>query len=143
MKSAQHKLSNEWSHDMVWGGIQKSKFLSTSILTPKYGGGSWDPCRVCRLSYFAWICFTLEMATFELVTQHIAWIFNFNIPLLLCTISPIHYAKFKKNSYSQSRAIRMGHFWVQNGRFALNKHFLGKIINIILIFLLTHFTVPI
>ena len=89
------------------------------------------------------LCFTLEMATFELVTQHIAWIFNFNIPLLLCTISPIHYAKFKKNSYSQSRAIRMGHFWVQNGRFALNKHFLGKIINIILIFLLTHFTVPI
>ena len=25
------------------------------------------------------LCFTLEMATFELVTQHIAWIFIFNI----------------------------------------------------------------
>ena len=26
------------------------------------------------------LCFALEMATFELVTQHIAWIFIFNIP---------------------------------------------------------------
>ena len=26
------------------------------------------------------LCFTLEMATFEMVTQHLAWIFIFNIP---------------------------------------------------------------
>ena len=26
------------------------------------------------------LCFALEMATFELVTQHIAWVFIFNIP---------------------------------------------------------------
>ena len=34
------------------------------------------------------------------------------------------------------------HFWVQNGRFTPNKHFLGKIINIIFIYLLIHFTAP-
>ena len=38
--------------------------------------------------------------------------------------------------------MRMGHFWVQNGPFAPNKHFLGKIIKIIFIYLLTNFTVP-
>ena len=36
----------------------------------------------------------------------------------------------------------MGHFWVQNGPFAPKKHFWGKIINNILIYLLTNFIVP-
>ena len=35
----------------------------------------------------------------------------------------------------------MGYFWVQNGPFAPNKHFLGEIINVISIYLLNHFTV--
>ena len=30
--------------------------------------------------------------------------------------------------------MRIGHFWVKNGPFALNKHILGKIINIIFIY---------
>ena len=36
----------------------------------------------------------------------------------------------------------MGQFWVQNGPFAQNKHFLGKIIHIIFIYLLTNSIVP-
>ena len=35
----------------------------------------------------------------------------------------------------------MSHFWVQNGSFAPNKHFLGKILNIILIYLSINFIV--
>ena len=38
--------------------------------------------------------------------------------------------------------MRMVYFWVQNGPFAPKKHFLGKIINIILIYLLANFIVP-
>ena len=38
--------------------------------------------------------------------------------------------------------MRMRNFWVQNGPFAPNKHFLGKIINIIFIYLLNNFIVP-
>ena len=45
---------------------------------------------------------------------------------------------FLKNSYSGSRVMRMGHFWAQNGLFALNKIFLGKI-KIIFIYLLATF----
>ena len=42
------------------------------------------------------------------------------------TIGPFHLAKFKKKSYSGSRAMRMRQFWAQNGPFAPNKHFLEK-----------------
>ena len=45
---------------------------------------------------------------------------------------------FLKNSYSGSRVMRMGHFWAQNGLFALNKIFLEKI-KIIFIYLLATF----
>ena len=38
--------------------------------------------------------------------------------------------------------MRIGQFWVQNGPFAQNKHFLGKIIHIIFIYLLTNSIVP-
>ena len=33
-------------------------------------------------------------------------------------IDPFHWAKFKKNSYSESRVMRMHNFWAQNGPFA-------------------------
>ena len=38
--------------------------------------------------------------------------------------------------------MKMGPFWVQNGPFAPNKHFLVKMINVIFIYLLTNFIVP-
>ena len=47
-------------------------------------------------------------------------------------IGPFHCAKFTKNSYCQSKVVRMPHFWTQNGPFAPKKFF-GKIINIIFI----------
>ena len=40
------------------------------------------------------LCFTLEMATFELVVQHITWIFFFNIPLLYCLLVCLWYLLF-------------------------------------------------
>ena len=55
-------------------------------------------------------------------------------------IGPFHWAKFKKNSYSGSRVMRMHHFWAQNGPFALNNYF-WKIIKITLIYLLSPFIV--
>ena len=43
----------------------------------------------------------------------------------------------KKNSYSESRVMRMHHFWAQNGSFTPNNYFfLKKIINIIFIYIL-------
>ena len=62
--------------------------------------------------------------------------YNFHVP-----ITPFHCAKFLKNSWSGSRVIRMCHFWAQNGPFATNKNFLGKIFDIIFIYLLVPFTV--
>ena len=47
--------------------------------------------------------------------------------------------KILKNSYSESRVVRMHHFWAQNGPFAPNCFL--KIINIILIYLLASFIV--
>ena len=41
-------------------------------------------------------------------------------------IGPFHCAKFIKNSYSESRVMRMRHFWVQNDSFAPNKSFYWK-----------------
>ena len=43
-------------------------------------------------------------------------------------IGPFHWAKFKKNSYSGSRVMSMHHFWAQNGPFALNNFFYGKLL---------------
>ena len=55
-------------------------------------------------------------------------------------IGSIHWAKFKKNSYSESRVMRMRHFWTTNISFDPNKFFfLKKIINVIFIYLLVHF----
>ena len=51
----QHKLSNEWSHDMVWGRIQKLTFWSTDTMTPMYGG--WDHYEVHQPNYFTWFVF--------------------------------------------------------------------------------------
>ena len=44
-------------------------------------------------------------------------------------ISPFHWVKFLKNSYSESRVMRMHHFWAQNGSFAPNKFFWKKSIS--------------
>ena len=41
-------------------------------------------------------------------------------------IGPFHWAKFKKYSYSESRVMKMHHFWAQNGPFAPNKIFFWK-----------------
>ena len=38
-------------------------------------------------------------------------------------VGPFHWAKFKKNSYSRSKVMRMRHFWTQNGPLAPNKFF--------------------
>ena len=56
-------------------------------------------------------------------------------------IGPSHCAKFKKNSFSRSRVMRMCHFLIQNGPFAPPQFFFSKIINIILIYLLGFFVV--
>ena len=55
-------------------------------------------------------------------------------------INTFHCAKFFKNSYSESRDMRMHHCWVPNGSFAPNNFFfLKKIFNIIFIYLLAPF----
>ena len=41
-------------------------------------------------------------------------------------IGPFQCAKFYKNSYSESRVIRMRHFWAPNGSFAPNNSFLKQ-----------------
>ena len=41
-------------------------------------------------------------------------------------IVPFHWEKILKNSYSESRVLRMHHFWIQNGPFAPNKFFFLK-----------------
>ena len=43
-------------------------------------------------------------------------------------IGPFHCAKFKKNSYSESRVMKMPHFWAQNGSFAPNNFFSKKLL---------------
>ena len=56
-------------------------------------------------------------------------------------IGPFHWAKFKKNSYSRSRAMRIHHFWPKMVHLPPPKKFFGKIINIALIYLLPPFIV--
>ena len=57
-------------------------------------------------------------------------------------IVPIfHSAKFRKNSQSWSRVMRMRHFWTQNSPFVLNKIFLVRNIVITFIYLLALFIV--
>ena len=41
-------------------------------------------------------------------------------------IQPFHCAKFLKNSQSESKVMRMHHFWAPNGLFAPNKTLFGK-----------------
>ena len=41
---------------------------------------------------------------------------------------PFHCAKFYKNPYSESRVMRMCHFWAPNGSFAPNKFYFWKIL---------------
>ena len=43
-------------------------------------------------------------------------------------VGPFHCAKFTKNSYSRSKVVRMPHFWTQNGPFAPNNFFWGKLL---------------
>ena len=63
--------------------------------------------------------------------------YHFHLPIGL-----FQWRKFLKNSYNESRIMRMHHFWTQNGPFAPNKKFfLKKIINIIFIYLLAPFIV--
>ena len=61
LKSVQHKLSNEWSHDLIWDRIQKFKiFWSTGTLTTIYGDWGLGPlwgvptqliCLICVLHW--------------------------------------------------------------------------------------------
>ena len=44
-------------------------------------------------------------------------------------IGPFHWAKFKKNSYSRSKVMRMRNFWAQNGPFPWMRIFLSKPVN--------------
>ena len=44
------------------------------------------------------------------------------------SIGHFHCAKLKKNYCNESRVERMCHFWAQNGAFATNKFFLGKLL---------------
>ena len=61
-------------------------------------------------------------------------------PLLLSsTYWPFSLCKIWKNYYSGSKVMRMHHFWAQNGPFAPIFFFFGKIVNIILIYLLAPF----
>ena len=53
-------------------------------------------------------------------------------------IDPFYFTKFKKILTWGSRVMRMHHSWAHNGPFAPN-NFFGKIINIILIYLLASF----
>ena len=48
----------------------------------------------------------------------------------------------KKNFWGQYTVMMVGHLCVQNGPFSPNKYFLGRIINIFLIYLFTNFIVP-
>ena len=52
----QHKLSNEWSHDMVWDKIQKSVFWSTGTLTPINGGWELGPLWDVPTQLFCLVC---------------------------------------------------------------------------------------
>ena len=58
-----------------------------------------------------------------------------------CIYWPFHSAKFLKNSYGQSRIMRMCHFWAQNGPFVMNKIILVQTIIITFIYLLALLTV--
>ena len=50
-------------------------------------------------------------------------------PLLLSsTYCPFSLCKIKKNFYSRSKVMRMHHFWAQNGPFASNNFFFGKLL---------------
>ena len=48
--------------------------------------------------------------------------------LLSSTYWPFSLCKIFKNSYCESRVMRMHHFWAQNGPFAPNKFFFGKLL---------------
>ena len=52
----QRKLSNEWSHDMVWDRIQKSTFWSTGTLTTIYGVWGLGTLRGVSTQLFCQIC---------------------------------------------------------------------------------------
>ena len=50
--------------------------------------------------------------------------FGYKPLLLSSTYWPFSLSKILKNSYSQSRVMRMHHLWAENGPFAPNKFFL-------------------
>ena len=60
---------------------------------------------------------------------------------LIKPIAPFHSVIFLKNSYGQSRVIRMCHFRAQNGPFVMNKYFLVQTVIAIFIYLLAIFIV--
>ena len=72
-------------------------------------------------------------AIFEPRMAHLPWAiffkstshcYYFHLP-----IGPFHCAKFKKNSYSRSRVMRMHNFWAQNGPFPQMRIFFRKPVN--------------
>ena len=63
--------------------------------------------------------------------DHLCW-FVWYEPLLLPSYSYWHFLlgkMWKRNSYSESRVIRMRHFWAQNGSFAPNCFFWEKLLS--------------
>ena len=92
--------------------------------------------KILRADPELWGC-----AIFGPKMAHLSWTkFFWYKPLLLLssTYWPFSLCKIFKNSYCESRVMRMHHFWAQNGPFAPN-NFFWKIINIILIYLLVPF----
>ena len=54
-------------------------------------------------------------------------------------LAPFIGQNLQKNPYSQSKVMTAPHFWAQNVVFALKKNFFGKLIDIIFMYLFTHF----
>ena len=82
-------------------------------------------CKIFK-KFQSWGC-----AIFRPKMAHLSWTkffgtnhyYYFHLP-----IGPFHCAKFKKNSCSASRIMRMCHFWYQNGPLAPNKNVFGKLL---------------
>ena len=99
------------------------KFLELiqSYKNKPFSGPKWP---ICPNNFFWYKPLVLLSSYLSYYFHQIfSWkhLINFHLP-----ISPFHSAKFKNISYSESRVMRMHHFWVQNGLFAPKKNFFGK-----------------
>ena len=67
-------------------------------------------------------------AIFGQKMAHLSWTKFFWYKPLLLLSSTLSLGKILKTFYSRSRAMRMYHFWAQNGPFVPNKFFWGKLL---------------